>query len=174
MVESGEGGFAVEMPGPPEEFVGVLDGPAGPAHTRSHMFASGRWNPSWNALYIVDVRSIQGSDTNLERHRLLPTERDRVVANASLTLTAQEEAILLSETEIALGAFPGLALTIKQPYGRRSRARIYLVDERLYTLYAVDEEPRMKRFFESFRLEGTVSAAEQSVAADETRLLERP
>lgn len=140
-----EGGFSIDMPGTPKKQTESVPTAAGTI--TAHLFTQERMNDGYMAGYSDFPKQLIKASPPAT---LLKGGRDGAVANVG--------GKLLGDKMITLDGHPGIEFDFEvQSKGIRSRARVYLVDNRLYqtVVYqsqALWSEKQADRFLDSFRL----------------------
>lgn len=143
--ESESGRFSVLFPGAPDEQVESVQTAIGVIETQFFMVTQRDLAYSVN-LADYPPEMIAAGDTQ----QMLDGARDGAVSNVN--------GELLEEKELTLGGYPGRELKVRvEEEGIVVRARIYLVNERLYVIQAMSKErlassEDIDKFLDSFEL----------------------
>ncbi len=140
------GGFSVLAPETPKEMKKTVNTAVGPVD--AYFFIARQRTAAYTAGYS-DYPSSMVRNSNPDE--ILDNSRDGAVANI--------QGKLLSELIITLGRYPGREIKVETPDGKSTmRARIYLVNNRLYQLIVATTRenalsPDVTRFLDSFKLD---------------------
>jgi hypothetical protein len=138
------GRFKVLMPDTPEQDSGETESDYGKGTLHMHTAQAGK------ALFGAHYTDFPAAIRKLPLKQVYDSSRDGAVANL--------KGKLLSEKDVKLGKYPGREIRIEVKGGARLfRARVFLVDRRLYqvVVFGTKETATSKdadRFLSSFRL----------------------
>jgi hypothetical protein len=147
--ESKEGGFSVQMPGPPAEKRQTFNTQVGSVDARFFTVEADRGSSVFMVVYGDYPEALMATE---DRNILLDAARDGAVGNIQGTL--------LSERAISIGDHPGRELQVQSSDGKLAlQIRIYLVRNRQYQVVMVSPKSTPStadrdRFFNSFKLKG--------------------
>jgi hypothetical protein len=143
--KSETGGFSIATPYSLKETTQSVDTAAGKVET--HMFRAEQGQEAWVVAYSeLPVEIVQASDPR----GMLEASRDGAVANIN--------GELVSDAPISLNEYPGREFTASAQ-GLSLRARMFLVENRLYQIMAVvpkdkENSKEIDDFLQSFQLTG--------------------
>ena len=147
--ESKEGGFSVQMPGPPAEKRQTFNTQVGSVDARFFTVEADRGASVFMVVYGDYPEALMAAE---DMTILLDAARDGAVGNIQGTL--------LSERAISIGGHPGRELQVQSSDGKLAlQIRIYLVGSRQYQVVMVSPKATPStadrdRFFDSFKLKG--------------------
>lgn len=141
-----EGGFTILMPGTPTSEQEILDSPTGPITLNG--FRAVR---PGEAIYFVSYGDLPDSALNS------PGGINDLLTSFTQQFTTTMDGVTVTQQSISLNNYPGAEVKLQTNEGITFRSRIYLVNNRMYTLgvFTVREQDLQKSiqgFLDSFRL----------------------